>query len=95
MQSTVTCNTNITVYGKTDGARCSSVVRAFAHGAMGRRIDPLWGGPIESGAMPTSPAASSVTAIAIENDITRITQWLIRQNRHSQIAKISSREVSD
>ena len=21
-------------------ARCSSVVRAFAHGAMGRRIDP-------------------------------------------------------
>ena len=25
------------------GARCSSVVRAFAHDAMGRRIDPsLW-----------------------------------------------------
>ena len=23
-------------------ARCSSVVRAFAHGAMGRRIDPSW-----------------------------------------------------
>ena len=23
------------------------VVRAFAHGAMGRRIDPSWGGPIE------------------------------------------------
>ena len=22
------------------GARCSSVVRAFAYGAMGRRIDP-------------------------------------------------------
>ena len=31
------------------GARCSSVVRAFAHGAMGRRIDPSWGGPIERG----------------------------------------------
>ena len=29
------------------GVRCSSVVRAFAHGAMGRRIDPPWGGPIE------------------------------------------------
>ena len=29
------------------GARCSSVVRAFAHGAMGRRIDPSWDGPIE------------------------------------------------
>ena len=26
---------------------CSSVVRAFAYGAMGRRIDPSWGGPIE------------------------------------------------
>ena len=26
------------------GARCSSVVRMFAHGAMGRRIDPSWGG---------------------------------------------------
>ena len=24
------------------GARCSSVVRAFAHGVMGRRIDPSW-----------------------------------------------------
>ena len=29
------------------GARCSSVVKAFAHGAMDRRIDPSWGGPIE------------------------------------------------
>ena len=29
------------------GARCSSVVRAVAHGAMGRRIDPSCGGPIE------------------------------------------------
>ena len=29
------------------GARCSSVIRAFAHGAMGRRIDPSWSGPIE------------------------------------------------
>ena len=24
------------------GARCSSVVRAFAHRAMGRQIDPSW-----------------------------------------------------
>ena len=23
------------------------MVRAFAHGAMGHRIDPLWSGPIE------------------------------------------------
>ena len=29
------------------GARCSSVVIAFAHGAMGRRIGPSRGGPIE------------------------------------------------
>ena len=26
--------------------RCSSVVRAFAHGAMGRRIDPSWIQPV-------------------------------------------------
>ena len=24
------------------GARCSSVVRAFAYGVMGRQIDPSW-----------------------------------------------------
>ena len=24
------------------GARCSSVVRAFSHGVMGRQIDPSW-----------------------------------------------------
>ena len=29
------------------GTRCSSMVRAFAHGAMGRQIDPSWCGPIE------------------------------------------------
>ena len=36
------------------GARCSSVVRAFAHGAMGRRIDPSWSGPIELFLVPAS-----------------------------------------
>ena len=36
------------------GARCSSVVRAIAHGAMGRRIDPSWGGPIELFLVPAS-----------------------------------------
>ena len=36
------------------GARCSSVVRAFAHGAMGRRIDPSWGGPIGLFLVPAS-----------------------------------------
>ena len=36
------------------GARCSSVVRALAHGAMGRRIDPSWGGPIELFLVPAS-----------------------------------------
>ena len=39
---------------KKMGARCSSVVRAFAHGAMGRRIDPSWGGPIELFLVPAS-----------------------------------------
>ena len=37
-----------------EGARCSSVVRAFAHGAMGRRIDPSWGEPIELFLVPAS-----------------------------------------
>ena len=36
------------------GARCSSVVRAFAHGALGRWIDPSWGGPIELFLVPRS-----------------------------------------
>ena len=30
------------------------MVRAFAHGAMGRRIDPLWGGPTELFLVPAS-----------------------------------------
>ena len=33
---------------------CSSVVRAFAHGALGCRIDPSWGGPIELFLIPAS-----------------------------------------
>ena len=32
----------------------SSVVRAFAHGAMGRRIDPSWRGTIELFLVPAS-----------------------------------------
>ena len=36
------------------GARHSSVVRAFAHGAMGRWIDPSLGGPIELFLIPAS-----------------------------------------
>ena len=36
------------------GARCSSMVRAFAHGVMGHRINPSWGGPIELFLVPAS-----------------------------------------
>ena len=36
------------------GARCSSVVRAFAHCAMGHWINPSWGGPIELFLVPAS-----------------------------------------
>ena len=36
------------------GTRCSSVVRAFAHGDMGHRIDPSWGKPIELFLVPAS-----------------------------------------
>ena len=35
-------------------ASCSSVVRAFTHGAMGRWSDPSWGGPIELFLVPAS-----------------------------------------
>ena len=45
-------NSCITLY--MQGARCSSVVRAFAHGAMGRWIDPSFGGPIELFLVPSS-----------------------------------------
>ena len=34
--------------------RRSSMVRAFAHGAMGRRIDPSSGGPIQLFLVPAS-----------------------------------------
>ena len=51
-------NTHIHTYIHTYiyvGARCSSMVRAFAHGAMGHRIDPSWGGgPIELFLIPAS-----------------------------------------
>ena len=43
------CRTSIQM-----GARCSSVVRAFDHDEMGRRIDPSWGGPIELFLVPAS-----------------------------------------
>ena len=43
--------------------RCSSVVRAFAHGAMGRRIDPSWGGSIELFLIPASVIKDVVCAI--------------------------------
>ena len=36
------------------GLRYNTVVRAFAHGAMGRRIDPSCGGPIELFLVPAS-----------------------------------------
>ena len=36
------------------GARCSSVVGVFTHRAMGRRIDPSWGGLIELFLVPGS-----------------------------------------
>ena len=45
--------THTTVF-VTRGARCSSVVRAFAHGATGRQIDPSWGEPIELFLVPSS-----------------------------------------
>ena len=52
-------------YFSFQGARCSSVVRAFAHVAIGRRIDPSWGGPIELFLVPAR-CSSVVRAFAHE-----------------------------
>ena len=42
------------LYLISNGARCSSMVRAFAHGVMGRRIDLSWGEPTELFLVPAS-----------------------------------------
>ena len=36
------------------GVGCSSVVKGFAHGVMGHRIDLSWGEPIELFLVPAS-----------------------------------------
>ena len=38
--------------------------RAFAHGAMGRRIDPSRGGPIELFLVPASAHSTSLSRLA-------------------------------
>ena len=40
------------------------MVRAFAHGAMGRQIDPSWGGPIELFLVPASGMCYPVCGMA-------------------------------
>ena len=45
------------------GARCSSVVRAFAHGAMGRRIDPSQSGPNEQFLVPVSAVVCAILSV--------------------------------
>ena len=45
-------------------ARCSSVVRAFAHGAMGRRIDPSWWTQLA-----ISPSSQCSTTGVIKRDV--------------------------
>ena len=52
--STYVFNCSLHSFNMYGGARCSSLVRAFAHGAMSRRIDPSWGGPIELFFVPAS-----------------------------------------
>ena len=47
---------HISAYGIVEGVlkTFNSVVKAFAHGVMGRRIDPSWGEPIELFLVPAS-----------------------------------------
>ena len=49
-----TINKNVFIASLNIGVRCSSVVRAFAHGEMGCRIDSSWGGPIDLFIVPAS-----------------------------------------
>ena len=57
--------TVLTASVATVGARCSSVVRAFAHGAMGRRIDPSWGGPTGAISRSTQCSTTGVTKAVV------------------------------
>ena len=41
------------------------MVRAFANGAMGRRIDPSWGGPIELFLVPASVAGVTKAVVCV------------------------------
>ena len=41
------------------------MVRAFAHGAMGRRIDPSWGGPIELFLVSATTVVTNAVVCAI------------------------------
>ena len=41
------------------------MVRAFAHGAMGRRIDPSRAGPIELFLVPASAPSTGVTKAVV------------------------------
>ena len=47
------------------GARCSSMVRVFAHGAIGRWIDPSWGGPIELFLVPATTGVTKAMVCVI------------------------------
>ena len=41
------------------------MVRAFAKGAMGRRIDPSWSGPIELFLVPAQCSTTGVTKAVV------------------------------
>ena len=41
------------------------MVRAFAHGAMGRRIDPSWGGPTELFLVPATGVPKAVVCVIL------------------------------
>ena len=48
------------------GARCRSVVRAFAHGAMGRQIDPSRGGdPLRYNSRSSQCSTTGVTKAVV------------------------------
>ena len=54
------------------------MVRAFVHGAMGRRIDPSWGGPIELFLVPAHSLVIETVRYRIEDEWERslMVRWV-------------------
>ena len=67
-------SSNISQHG---GARCSSVVRAFAYSALGRRIDPSWDGAISRSSHCSMTGVTKAVVCAILSGMVHIKEPLL------------------